>query len=160
MRTDLTSQRLKQLEPLLDTRPFAEVGTFERNGRALHVAVTSRLRKYARKQGLWRSREMLATLKNAAYGFDPGRSRSLSGRDGIFRIDRDFAPRNAMMHKLFDRFLDIRDSEADHLAAALGVELDSLIPVRLVSHHLRLLGVLCCRECEDLLVLVDCDRSV
>ncbi|OWK36609.1 hypothetical protein FRUB_09172 [Fimbriiglobus ruber] len=33
------------------------------------------------------------------------------------------------------------------------------LPVRLVSHHLRLLGVLARREDADWLVLVDCDRS-
>jgi hypothetical protein len=34
-----------------------------------------------------------------------------------------------------------------------------LLPVRLVSHRLRLLGVLARRAEADFLALVDCDRS-
>ena len=102
---------------------------------------------------------MLVTLKNAAYGFDERQSRSVSGRDGIFLMDRAFRPANPMMHKLFDRFLDHEDSGALQLANALGFALGELLPVRLVSHHMRLLGVLARSNSEDWLVLVDCDRS-
>lgn len=102
---------------------------------------------------------MLATLRNAAHGFDESRARSLGGRDGIFVMDRSYRPVNEMMAKLFDRFLDKPGSGADELAAALDVPLGELLPVRLVSHHMRLLGVLARREDADWLVLVDCDRS-
>jgi hypothetical protein len=64
-----------------------------------------------------------------------------------------------MMRKVFDRFLDNPGSGADDVAAALGVPLGELLPVRLVSHHVRLLGVLARGESADWLVLVDCDRS-
>ncbi|MDB5336322.1 MAG: hypothetical protein JWN70_1941 [Planctomycetaceae bacterium] len=151
--------RLRAIEGALNDAPFVEFHAFERDGRTLHVAVTDRLRKAARKQGVWRSREMLATLKNAAYGFDERQARAVSGRDGIFVIDRDFRPPNEMMRKLFDQFLDKPDSGAVELATAIGVPLTDLRPVRLVSHHLRLLGVLTRREDADWLVLVDCDRS-
>src|SRR5436309_13927433 len=102
---------------------------------------------------------MFATLKNAAYGFDDRQARSVGGRDGIFLLDRSFRPANEMMRKLFDRFLDRPDSGAEVIAAALEVPLADLLPVRLVSHHLRLLGVLARKEDGDWLVLVDCDRS-
>ena len=151
--------RLKAIEGTLAAAPFAVFHAFEREGRTLHVAVTERLRKYARKEGVWRSREMLATLKNAAYGYDEKQSRSVGGRDGIFLMDRGFRPANEMMHKLFDRFLDNPNSGADELATALAVPLIELLPVRLVSHHLRLVGVLARHENADWLVLVDCDRS-
>ena len=49
--------------------------------------------------------------------------------------------------------------ESEELAVALNVLLSDLLPVRLVSHHLRLLGVLGRYEHADCLVLVDCDRS-
>ena len=152
-------QRLKAVEAGLAGKPFVEFHAFEREGRSLHVAVTARLRKAARKEGVWRSRELFATLKNAAYGYDERQARSGGGRDGIFLLDRTFRPANAMMHKLFDRYLDKADSGAEELAAALEVPLAELLPVRLVSHHLRLLGVLARREHADWLVLVDCDRS-
>ncbi len=114
---------MKAIEGTLADAPFVEFHAFERDGRTLHVAVTDRLRKCARKQGMWRSREMLASLKNAAYGFDEHLARSGGGRDGIFRMDRTFRPANEVMRKLFDRFLDKPDSGAEDIAAALGTPL-------------------------------------
>jgi hypothetical protein len=102
---------------------------------------------------------MLATLKNAAYGFDEQKARSVCGRDGIFLLDRPFRPANEMMRKLFDQYLDREDSGAEAVATALGVPLAELLPDRLVSHHLRLLGALARMVDGDWLVLVDCDRS-
>jgi hypothetical protein len=151
--------RLKAIEGELASAPFVVLHTFEREGRPLHLALTERLRKAARKEGVWRSCEMLATLKNAAYGFDEQQALRAGGRDGIFLIDRTFRPANEMMRKLFDRFLDKPGSGAKELAAALGAPLAQLLPVRLVSHHLRLLGVLARNEEADWLVLIDCDRS-
>src|SRR5262245_60666447 len=89
-------ERLKAIEHSLSDEPFVEFHAFERQGRVLHVAVTARLRKSARKEGVWRAREMLATLKNAAYGFDERQARSAGGRDGIFLMDRAFRPANEM----------------------------------------------------------------
>jgi hypothetical protein len=152
-------ERLLAIEDTLADAPFVEFHTFERQGRSLHLALTERLRKAARKEGIWRAREMLTTLKNAAYGFDEEQARSASGRDGIFIVDRTFRPANAMMHKLFDRFLDKPGSGAEEIATAVGVPVNELLPVRLVSHHLRLLGVLARKDGADWLVLVDCDRS-
>lgn len=152
-------ERLRAIEDELANAPWVELHTFEREGRSLHLALTERLRKAARKEGVWRSREMLATLKNAGYGFDERRARSVGGRDGIFVLDRTFRPANAMMHKLFDQFLDKPGSGVEELAAALLVPVNELLPVRLVSHHLRLLGVLARKGSADWLVLVDCDRS-
>ncbi len=150
---------LKAIEDRLADAPFVEFHAFEREGRILHLAITDRLRKHARKEGVWRSREMFATLKNAAYGYDERQARSVSGRDGVFLLDRTFRPANEMMHKLFDHFLDKPGSGAEELAAALVTPLAQLLPVRLVSHHLRLLGLLARKDDADWLVLVDCDRS-
>ena len=152
-------ERMKAVERTLAEVPFAELAAFERDGRTLHVAVTARLRKHAKKEGVWRSREMFATLKNAAYGYDERQARSAGGRDGIFLLDRTHRPANEMMRKLFDRYLDHAGGGAAEVAQALGVPMTALLPVRLVSHHLRLLGVLARREDGDWLVLVDCDRS-
>lgn len=102
---------------------------------------------------------MLAALKNAAYGFDEQDARSTSGRDGLFLLDRTFRPPNAMMAKIFDRYLDSVGSGAAETAASLGVDVSELLAVRLVSHHMRLLGVLVRKPHADWLVLVDCDRS-
>ena len=152
-------ERLKAIEDALPEQPWVVFHTFEREGRPLHLALTARLEKRARKEGVWRSREMFATLKNAVYGFDEELARSVGGRDGIFLLDRTFRPANQMMRKIFNRFLDKPGSGAEELAAALSVSLAELLPVRLVSHHLRLLGVLARKDDADWLVLVDCDKS-
>jgi len=152
-------ERFKAIEEVLAGKPWVLFHTFERGHRLLHVALTERLRKSARKEGVWRSREMLATLKNATYGFDGGRARSVGGRDGIYLVDRGFDPPNEMMRKLFDRYLDKPGSGAQEVAASLGVAIGDLLTVRLVSHHLRLLGVLARLGDADWLVLVDCDRG-
>jgi len=151
--------RLTAIEPRLDEAPFIEAFVFQRDQRPLHVAITATFRKHSKKEGVWKSKEMFASLKNAAYGFDPNKARSVGGRDGIFLLDRNFRPPNPMMRKVFDHFLDKPSSGAKELAASLGVTLQQLLPVRLVSHHLRLLGVLAQQPHADLLVLVDCDRS-
>jgi hypothetical protein len=159
MELEEIAERLKSIEGGLGEAPWTLVHSFERDRRVLHVAVTERLRKAARKEGVWRSREMLTALKNAAYGFDEQRARSVGGRDGLFLLDRTFRPPNEMMRKIFDRYLDRAGSGAQEVAASLEVSLGDLLPVRLVSHHLRLLGVLARREDADWLILVDCDRT-
>ena len=150
-------RKVKELEPLLPQAPWQVLHTFERNGRFLALALTERLRKAAHKAGLWNSKEMATTLKNAAYGLEPEQTRSAGGRDGIYRVDRDYRPENEMMRKLFGRFLD--KAEGDSLATELGTPKSELLPVRLVSHHMRLLGVLRKGADSDLLVLVDCDNT-
>ena len=152
-------ERLGQIEPLLPTRVWVELATFERDGRLLHVGLTDRLRKRARKEGIWKSGGFCTTLKNAAYGFEERRARSPGGQDGIFLMDKTFRPRNEMMRKLFDRFLEKPESGVREIAEALNVKVNALLPVRLVSHHMRLLGVLCRKVDADWLVLVDCDRT-
>ncbi|HKB36623.1 MAG TPA: hypothetical protein VKD72_09230 [Gemmataceae bacterium] len=159
MELSALKERLLAIEAELADRPLVVFDTFEREGRPLTLALTERLRKRARKEGVWRSREMMATLKNAAYGFDERKARSVGGRDGIFLLDRTFRPANAMMRKLFDQYLDKPRSGAEEVAEALGVSLAELLPVRLVSHRLRLLGILARKAEGDWLVLVDCDRS-
>ena len=71
----------------------------------------------------------------------------------------DHKPPNEMMHKMFDKFIDMPGSEADAIAEGLGVPLSKLAPARLVSHHMRLLGLLHVGAEEDTLVLVDYDDS-
>ena len=100
---------------------------------------------------------MLSTLKNGAYGFDPDSPRSRGGADGIFKVDRHFRPRNSMMNKLFDRFLDKPDATVADIERELGTSIADWVPVRLVSHHMRLLGVLVRKPGSDRLVLIDYD---
>jgi hypothetical protein len=152
-------KRLIEIEPLLAEQRQVELAAFERGERTLHLVLTDRLRRIARKHKVWRSTAMLTALKNARYGFSDERARSKGGSDGIFLLDRGFKPENAMMRRMFRGFLDKERSEAGEIASRLGVACSELRAVRLVSHQMRLLGVLARKPDADWLVLVDLDPS-
>jgi hypothetical protein len=136
---------------------FVVAHRFSRNGRDLELVLSARLMRVLKRERLQHSPRVHKALKNAGYGFDPENPRSESGRDGLFLLDRDHHPPNEMMRKLFDRYLDHGDAE--DLVAFLGCSLADVLPVRLVSHHLRLLGVLQRKPACDVLALVDVDDT-
>ncbi|MBK7875294.1 MAG: hypothetical protein IPJ77_06025 [Planctomycetes bacterium] len=156
---DLTAARaaVDRIEDELDRAPFVVAHVFERDERELALAFTARARRLCKRGRVWKSKALLTAVKNAGYGFDRKRALSPGGADGIFLLTRAHRPVNSMMQKLFTRYLDKEDSGARELAAALGVPVTELLPVRLVSHHLRLLGVLRNAEGRDTLVIVDYD---
>lgn len=135
---------------------LADAGAIDTPNGPLVIVLTRRLRRRARRARQWGSRAMLVTLANSRYGYDPSQARSRGGRDGIFRLDRDFHPANAMQRKLFAGFLDRDDPLLDALERRFLATPDGWTPVRLVSHQLRLLGVLISGT-PDWLVLVDLD---
>lgn len=151
--------KVTQIENRLSDEPFVLFHKFERNHRRLHLALTERLKKKTRRGRLWKSAHFLTALKNAEYGFDENHTRSLGGADGIFLLDRTFTPKNAMMRKIYEQYLDKPDSGCQTVAARLGLPVGQLTAVRLVSHHLRLLGVLGQVNDDYWLVLVDYDDT-
>ncbi len=159
MNLNQAKELLAVMEPLLANAPFVIGHTFERNGRKLSLAITEHFRQACKKGRVWKSKAMLTALKNAEYGFDPHHAHSPGGYDGIFVLTRDYQPKNEMMRKLFDHFLDKPGSEAASIAQALHVPLSSLKPVRLVSHQMRLLGLLLSADNHDTLVLIDYDDT-
>ena len=102
---------------------------------------------------------MLTALKNAAYGLDRERTRSRGGADGIFLLDRDYRPANEMMRKIFDRFLDKPDPLVAVIAERYRVSPEAMLPVRVVSHHMRLLGVFIDAGDRVQIVLIDYDDT-
>ena len=150
---------LEAVESKLSDEPFIVAHTFERNDRKLHLGVTERLRRIAKRGRVWKSSAFLTALKNAEYGFDETHARSSGGSDGIFLIDRSFSPRNEMMRKIFDKFLDKADAEVAEIARQLKTNAENFRAVRLVSHHLRLLGLLYQDASDDWIVLVDYDDT-
>ena len=102
---------------------------------------------------------MCTALKNAEYGFDARASRSRGGLDGVFSVDRNFSPANSMMKKLFDKFLDKPDPLVAELEQILGESADKWVAARLVSHHMRLLGVISVSAGVPHMVLVDYDNE-
>ena len=108
---DLTEvkQRLSATEKELKNQDVVKFAMFETPYGELIVNITGRLRHQCRKGKVWKSNAMLTALKNAAYGFNKNSSKSRGGADGIFLLDRGHRPRNMMMKKMFDRFLDKPD---------------------------------------------------
>lgn len=140
---------IENVESNLSDEPFIIAYTFERNGKKLHLGITDRLRRKAKRGRVWKSSEFLTALKNAEYGFDESHARSSGGSDGIFLIDRNFTPRNQMMRKIFDQYLDKDTEGISKITEALNTNSSDFRAVRLVSHHLRLLGLLHQDESED-----------
>ena len=159
MTTSEAKEAIEAVEDGLVNLPFVVAATLSRDGRDLQVAITERLRRIAKKGRVWKSKAFLTAFKNAAYGYDESRTISAGGYDGIFRLTRDHKPANEMMKKMFGRFLDRPGSEANDIAEFIQAPLDSLIAVRLVSHHMRLLGLLHRSDDRDTLVLVDYDDT-
>ncbi len=161
IRLDLPSikKRLQALEPQLASQPGVDFETFQTPHGPLRLVVTERLRKKCKKEGVWKAPAMLTALKNASYGFDATAPRSRGGSDGIFSLDRSFKPANAMMAKMYARFLDKPDPLVAQLQTAFDAPAPTWTAVRLVSHHMRLLGVLFQSQGICVLVLVDCDRE-
>ncbi|MDC0670560.1 hypothetical protein [Nannocystis radixulma] len=135
---------------------FVELPAAERDGRTIRVVLTRRFYRLARRARIWRGAALVITLKNARYGFDPNRARSLGGRDGVFLLDRGID--NSMTRKIYGQFFDRTYSGAAEVAAFLSATLAELQAIRLVSHHMRLLGVLYRGTSADWLVIVDFDR--
>jgi len=159
MTLDEVKQLIEQFEPRLADAPFVVLHEFNRDGVKLSLGITARLRRICKRGRVWKNKSMLTALKNAEYGFNPKLAHSPGGADGIFVLTRDYRPKNEMMKKLFDRFIDKPGSGADAVAEALCTPLDSLIPVRLVSHHMRLLGLLRDSAEGQILILVDYDDT-
>ena len=154
-----TKQLVEKVEEDLQGEPFVVTHQFNRDGRTLNLALTERLMRRAKKGRIWKSPAFLTALKNVDYGFDEGHARSAGGSDGIFLLSRSFRPTNAMMRKIFDRYLDKPGSGIECVSEALGVDAKELLAVRVVSHHMRLLGVLHHSSSQDWLVLVDYDDT-
>jgi hypothetical protein len=129
--------------------------------KVLHTnrSITESLQRSCRKGHVWKSKPLLTAFKNAEYGFDEKRSYSPGGSDGVFVITRDHKPPDNMMKKLFDQYIDRPNSGIGNVVDQLGTSIDRLIPVRLVSHHMRLLSLLHRQEDKDELVLVDYDNT-
>ncbi|MBX7174917.1 MAG: hypothetical protein K1X72_28330 [Pyrinomonadaceae bacterium] len=149
----------EKVEPLLQSEPFVVAHTFERNGKKLNLCLTERLRRIAKRGRVWKSNRFLTAIKNAEYGFDETKARSRGGSDGIFLLDRNFAPPNAMMRKIFDQYLDKETEEVCKIAKKLKTNIECFRAVRLVSHHFRLLGILHQETETDWLILVDYDDT-
>lgn len=159
MDLSLLKDKVKQFEKQMIDQPYVFFDTFERNQRKLQVAFTERFYRICKKARVWNTPAFLTALKNAQYGFDENHARSLGGSDGIFLLDRTFKPKNPMMMKIFDGYLNKPKSGIEKIMKEFDILLEQIRAVRLVSHHLRLLGIFIQKPEEDWLILVDYDDT-
>ena len=150
---------LEDIDERLDSENIVLFDRFIRNDTAIDLYLTSYLKRNLKKGRRWKSKEFCQTLKNAEYGFDTNTAMSRGGKDGIFLITREFKPKNPMMEKVFDRFIDKAESGVEIVLARFGVRRENLKAVRLVSHHMRLLGLSIKTPTGQAVVLIDYDQS-
>ena len=128
------------------------------------VYITDYFIKKCKKGKVWNTPALLVSLQNCRYEVDNKHLKSPGGRDGIFVIDRDYKPRNEMQKKIFDRFIDNDNSMFPGICQMWDKTKDDFIAVRIVSHHLRLLGVMFVTKNDDgrtfnVITLVDYDNT-
>lgn len=152
-------RRLSALEDKLAKSLLVSYEDFEVNGKSLKVYLSNSLQKRARKARVWKTKEFCITLRNAKYGLDPYNTKSKGGRDGVYLLDRDFKPANEMQKRIFDQFIDKSNSDFSAIVEALKLSYEQVRAVRVVSHHMRLLGISHTGKEEDILVIVDVDKK-
>ena len=108
----------------------------------LTVYITDHFVAKCKKGKVWNTPALFSTLKNCEYGFDIKKMKSPGGKDGIFSIDRNYTPKNEMQRKIFDQFLDKDHPLIKTICDISTRNSKDAIAVRVVSHHMRLLGVL------------------
>lgn len=128
------------------------------------VFITEYFVKQCQKGKIWNTPELLSTLQNCWYGVDNKHLKSPGGKDGIFIIDRGYRPENEMQKKIFNRFIDKENSLFPSVCKFFEKKANDFIAVRIVSHHLRLLGVMFIDRNKydrelNIITLVDYDNS-
>ncbi|MCB9233319.1 MAG: hypothetical protein H6581_16800 [Bacteroidia bacterium] len=150
---------LKSLSGQLAEKPLVLLESYALNGQKFHLYLSQALYKNCKKGKVWLSNDFFITLKNAKYGLDQDHQWSGGGKDGIFLIDRKFRPRNMMQTKIFDKFIDKAGSPFLEYAKLLEFEPSQVEAIRVVSHHMRLLGILSKKKNEIMIILVDFDNT-
>ncbi|MCH2044475.1 MAG: hypothetical protein MK212_10200 [Saprospiraceae bacterium] len=159
MNIEEARQQLDNCESKLDYEELVEFATFETGETKLRLYLSATFRKRCKKKKVWKSKAFFITLKNAKYGLDPLEARSRGGKDGLFMLDRNFSPKNAMQKKVFDQFMDKPSSSFAQIVKELNLSTDKVKAVRIVSHHMRLLGIYQRIENVDTIILVDFDNT-
>lgn len=154
-----TKQRIIEIENDLKNKGIIEFNRAMVNGRSQITYITSLLKKNCKKKRVWKSKEFLITLKNINYGIDNSNFRSKSGKDGIFILDRNYLPKNEMQRKIFDQFIDKENSDFKEILKELDLPENRLNAIRVVSHHMRLLGIHFAGKDSDIIVLVNYDNT-
>ena len=145
---------------VLATMPFCHInGASEHGPWALQAHLSGPFLRSVKKHRKTVMPLLGKALLNLRFGYEPEVANSPGGRDGIFHVNRDYLPKNAMVRKLYDSFLDTDVGEAV-LRQILGSAANAPQGVRVVSHGMRLLGFVTpdpAGERAFKLVLIDVD---
>ncbi|MEI7492599.1 MAG: hypothetical protein WCK92_14455 [Bacteroidota bacterium] len=159
LKLDELKLRVKVIAEELESNEISKVDEFIVNGFSYKLYFTKTFFRNCKKNKIWNTPGFLTALKNTKYGFNRETPRSIGGKDGIFVLDRYHKPKNSMQHKIFDRLIDNPDSKLKFYLRSLGLPITNTIAIRIVSHHLRLLGILVEKDSIYNLVLLDCDNE-
>jgi hypothetical protein len=152
-------KKLEVCEKLLEKENLVEFAFLDTGNQKLQLYLSSLLKKNCSKKRIWKSKAFFITLKNIKYGIDLFNFKSKGGRDGIFVIDRSYTPKNMMQKKIFDQFIDNENSDFNQIVNRMNFSSDDINAVRIVSHHMRLLGIHQRIDGIDKIVLVDFDDT-
>lgn len=150
---------LEACENYLDKKGVVEFALIDSAERSLQLYLTSIFKKNCKKKRVWKSKAFFITIKNAKYGIDLLNFKSKGGKDGVFIIDRKFTPQNMMQKKIFDQFIDKDNSDYNKIIDKMNFLPNDVNAVRIVSHHMRLLGIHQRVNNIDKIVLVDFDNT-
>jgi len=154
-------QRLKDLGKPIYKNGITALSHNEENH--TWVYITEDFVRKCKKAKIWNTPAFLSTLRNCWYGIDVKKMKSPGGKDGIFVIDRNYKPKNEMQRKIFDQFIDKENSLFKIACLYFDKKEEDAIAVRIVSHHMRLLGIMF-RDTNqshtaNLILLVDFDKT-
>ena len=159
MEIEEAKRRLESCEHILDKEVIVEFAFFDSDEKKLQLYLTQQLKRNCKKKKIWKSKAFFITLKNVKYGIDPVNFKSKGGKDGVFIIDRNFSPRNMMQKKIFDQYIDKETSDFNYVVEMMKFSLKKVNAIRVVSHHMRLLGIHQRVNNIDKVVLVDYDDT-
>lgn len=151
--------RLAVLESDLTASLLVHYEDFTVNQRSYRVYLCQKLMKQARKNRVWKSKEFCITLRNVKYGLEQDSARSRGGRDGIYLLDQNFKPYNDMQRRIFDQFINNPASDFIAITKELDLSTAHIKAVRVVSHHMRIVGIYHTGVETDTLALVDVDTK-
>jgi hypothetical protein len=150
-------KHLKELEESINNDGMALLSYNPENHTSVYI--TNDIIKKCKKGKVWNTPALLCTLQNCWYGIDPVKMKSPGGKDGIFLLDRDYKPKNEMQRKIFDQCIDKPGSAFMNYCDQFNVNPNNVLAVRVVSHHMRLLGILLKNDKTNTIVLVNYDNT-
>ncbi|MEN8907284.1 MAG: hypothetical protein ABF289_15110 [Clostridiales bacterium] len=103
----------------------------------IEVYLTLSFIKNVSKEKADRDRLFLNALSNIKYGYNKALLNSIGGKDGVFNVYEDYKPKNSMIKKLYDNYIN---NSKNRKELEGYFKLSNIQGVRIVAHGMRILG--------------------